>query len=187
MKRVLTMVCTIALSFSLVACSSVHEVTPEELAEEEAWKNSCVEMDYDTLAHNASNMKGQRVKITGKIFQVVNNAFSKAYMFDMRNPYDTNDMNFMQHVYLTASKDSNLIENDQVTIYGTVEGTQTYTTVLGAQRTVPKVKIKYVTNEGYKRPTQLYHLPDGTWALYDPNTGETTYYPTNPYDTPQMN
>lgn len=187
MKRLLTALCAFVLSISLVSCASSGTTGEGELSERDEWMNSCTEVDYDTLAHNVNNMKGQRVKITGKIFQVVNNAFSKAYMFDMRNPYDTNNMNFMQHVYLTGSKNSNLIENDQITVYGTVEGTQTYTTVLGAQRTVPKIKIKYVTNEGYKKPTQLYHLPDGTWALYDPNTGETTYYPTNPYDTTQMN
>lgn len=187
MKRILTAFCAFALSISLVSCSSVGTNTGENPPESDQWMNSCTEVDYDTLAHNVSGMKGQRVKITGKVFQVVNNPFSKAYMFDMRNPYDTNNMNFMQHVYVTASKNTNLIENDQVTIYGTVEGTQTYTTVLGAQRTVPKVKAVYITNEGYKRPTQLYHLPDGQWALYDPNTGETTYYPTNPYDNPQMN
>lgn len=154
MKRILTALCAFVLSISLVSCTATGTVEEGELSERDEWMNSCTEVDYDTLAHNVNNMKGQRVKITGKIFQVVDNAFSKAYMFDMRNPYDLNNMNFMQHVYVSASKNSNLIENDQITIYGTVEGTQTYTTVLGAQRTVPKVKMKYVTSEWYNMPTQ---------------------------------
>ena len=154
MKRILTALCAFVLSISLVSCTATGTVEEGELSERDEWMNFCTEVDYDTLAHNVNNMKGQRVKITGKIFQVVDNAFSKAYMFDMRNPYDLNNMNFMQHVYVSASKNSNLIENDQITIYGTVEGTQTYTTVLGAQRTVPKVKMKYVTGEWYNMPTQ---------------------------------
>ena len=156
MKRVLTMVCAIALSFSLAACSSVHEITPEEIAEEEAWKNSCVEMDYDTLAHSASNMKGQRVKITGKIFQVVNNTFSKTYMFDMY-----------------------LIEGDRVSIYGTIEGTQTYITILGAQRTVPKVAAKYIVSA--RLPNQITSFPDGSYIETNPNTGESIYHPAPQY------
>ena len=180
MKRVLTMVCAIALSFSLAACSSVHEITPEEIAEEEAWKNSCVEMDYDTLAHSASNMKGQRVKITGKIFQVVNNTFSKTYMFDMYNAYDSIlDTNFMQHVYVTASKESNLIEGDRVSIYGTIEGTQTYITILGAQRTVPKVAAKYIVSA--RLPNQITSFPDGSYIETNPNTGESIYHPAPQY------
>lgn len=180
MKRLLTMVCALVLAFSLSSCTSMGPGEPVDSIED-SWQGEYAKVDYDTLAHNASNMKGQRVKITGKIFQVVELPFSKAYMFDMRNPYDYNNTNYMQHVYVTDSKKSNLIVNDEVTIYGVVKGTQTYTTVLGAQRTIPKIEAERITNEKYMQPAPPTLLPDGTWAVYDPETDTITYYPTYPY------
>lgn len=181
MKRVLTTICALVLSISLVACSSsgATNETEEDVAEREAWMNSCVEMDYDTLAHNASSMKGQRIKITGEVFQVMNNPFNKVYMLNMYNVYIDSSGNFMQHVYVVASKKTNWIEGDRITIYGTAEGTQTYTTVLGAQRTIPKVEAKYITNSNL--PNQITTFPDGSYIETNPNTGESIYHPAPQY------
>ena len=69
-------------------------------------------------------------------------SFTSYYMLDMNTGWD-----FSQHVFVTFPKDNGptILENDRVTIYGEGAGTQSYTTVLGAQRTIPKVEGAYVT------------------------------------------
>lgn len=64
MKRLLTMVCALVLAFSLSSCTSMGPGEPVDSIED-SWQGEYAKVDYDTLAHNASNMKGQRVKITG--------------------------------------------------------------------------------------------------------------------------
>ena len=175
MKRILVAFYVFVLSFSLVACGQ-QAISGQDIT---AYQNSCVEVSYDTLARNIDSMKCERVKITGKVFQITETAFNRIYMVDM-----STGMSYGQHVFVTIPKNyasSIVIENDKVIVYGEVAGTQTYTTVLGAQRTIPKIEAIYV--QYTKEPVTVTHLPDGTWMLYDPNTGETTFHDTNPMIT----
>ena len=46
---------------------------------------------------------------------------------------------------------------------------------------IPKIEAEQITNEKYMQPAPPILLPDGTWAVYDPETDTVTYYPTYPY------
>lgn len=50
-------------------------------------------------------------------------------------------------VYVSYYKEKgsdNVLENDTVTVYGIFYLTETYTTVLGAEKTVPRLPVSYV-------------------------------------------
>ena len=46
---------------------------------------------------------------------------------------------------------------------------------------IPKIEAEQITNEKYMQPAPPTLLPDGTWAVYDPETDTVTHYPTYPY------
>lgn len=142
MKKLVSMFCALLLVVSLTACSG-GSYTPE--MDEAEYKAACTSVSYDNLARDPDGWSGTYVKITGRIFQVVQSGNNCVLMVDMdsSDPYAFE----MNHVYVTYSKKSssdNFLEDDHVTIYGKAMGTQTYTTVLGAQRTIPKVYAGYI-------------------------------------------
>lgn len=47
-------------------------------------------------------------------------------------------------IYSTDSDASRILEDDKVTIYGTLAGLETYETVMGGSVTIPKVNASYV-------------------------------------------
>ncbi|MCH4239907.1 MAG: hypothetical protein LKF71_06550, partial [Oscillospiraceae bacterium] len=44
-----------------------------------------------------------------------------------------------------------ILENDKVTLYGVMDGLQTYTTIMGNSRSVPKLTIEYRNIEATKK------------------------------------
>lgn len=142
MKKLVSMLCAFMLVLSLTACGG-GSYTPE-MGEAE-YKAACTYVSYDNLARNPDGWRGTYVKIPGEVFQVIDNGGSCILMVNMKSsdPYSFE----VNHVYVTYTKKSssdNFLENDDVMIYGKAMGTQTYTTVLGAQRTIPKVYAGYI-------------------------------------------
>lgn len=139
MKKILSIICTFVLLVSLSACESKNGNANGNSSVNE-FKESCTFVTYDELARNTGALRGSHIAITGKVFQVTESWGSRIYMVNM-----STGTNYGQHVFVTSSnKDSIVLENDYVTIYGIAAGTQTYVTVLGAQRTIPKVNAKYI-------------------------------------------
>lgn len=142
MKKLVSMLCAFMLVLSLAACSG-GSYTPE--MDEAEYKAACTSVSYDNLARDPDGWRGTYVKIPGTVFQVIENGDSCILMVNMKSsdPYSFE----VHHVYVTYTKKSssdNFLENDDVMIYGKAMGTQTYTTVLGAQRTIPKVYAGYI-------------------------------------------
>lgn len=142
MKKLVSMICALMLVVSLAACSG-GSYTPE--MDEAEYKAACTSVSYDNLARDPDGWSGKYVKMTGDIFQVIQNGDSCILMVNMdsSDPYSFAS----NHVYVTYTRKSssdNFLEDDHVTIYGKAMGTQTYTTVLGAQRTIPRVYAGYI-------------------------------------------
>ena len=47
-------------------------------------------------------------------------------------------------IYVVYYGSESFIEDDMVSMWGTMDGTQTYTSVLGSQITIPKFEAKYM-------------------------------------------
>lgn len=109
-----------------------------------AYKENCEEFDYESIARNPDQYKGKYAKFTGEVIQVLEsgknvelrvNVTKGAYMYE-----DT--------IYVTYTRknetESRILENDIVTIYGTLEGLKSYESILKTTITIPQINAKYI-------------------------------------------
>ena len=114
------------------------EVHP--FADPENYKSICKSVSYSDIARDSNGLKGQYFKFTGEVIQVLDGTY--------RMNVTVNDYGFysdtIMFIYDTGSGDR-ILEKDIVTIWGTSQGLLTYTSVLGADITVPSISARYVT------------------------------------------
>lgn len=107
---------------------------------EDQFKASCEDISYDELLRNPDNYTGHNIHLRGKVFQSVSGTILMNVTQGKYGIWDDITM-----AYWTGSP--NVIENDIVSMWGTYAGTYTYTTTMGAQKTVPLLYARYVTVE----------------------------------------
>ena len=111
------------------------------------YKSTCGSFDYKEILRNPEPYKGQRSVWYGKVLQVVSKtSYSADYRIGVSCiPYEyIGGFHCDDVIYVTYSGDGNFIEDDMVNVYGTLEGTKTYTTVLHSSLTIPKISAKYI-------------------------------------------
>lgn len=121
--------------------TEIPSMSKEELEE------SCKEIPYKDLARDPDNYKGELVKFTGEVVQVIESSFGAneyrvAVTKDEYGYYDYDNI-----IYLTYSlKDgeSRILEDDIIVFYGTYTGLTSYTSTLGGKITIPAVDGEYV-------------------------------------------
>lgn len=115
--------------------------------EDEANAKSCKKLDYEESLRHPS--RGALTYCTGKVFQVVSDALAMHDPYGV--PYDYPESKYLievgrnEYVYVvltdkTGALDGRLLENDKVTFYGVLDGTYTYTTLIGKDKTVPRLQ-----------------------------------------------
>ncbi|MGN0262606.1 MAG: hypothetical protein ACI4B9_07205 [Eggerthellaceae bacterium] len=114
-----------------------YVMTADEIRE--AFIAACWTPTYDEIARDPDGWDGYKVALTGEVMQVSGSTIllqvtNKGYYWD--------DIVYV-HYYGNGSG-PRILEDDVVTFYGTMEGTYTYTTVMGASKTVPEMTAKYV-------------------------------------------
>jgi tetratricopeptide (TPR) repeat protein len=104
-------------------------------------KNTAKDISYEELSRYPEKYKGQPIRISGQVSQVLDTfggvqlrMFTKASDFSP-DTYFENDV-FVEY----PSPKERVLEKDIITIYGYADGIQDYTTVLGAQRSIPKIR-----------------------------------------------
>ena len=122
-----------------------QNVTLETLKQNEVkeYKNSCSKLNYKDVLRNPEQFEGKKVQWFGEVVQVVGFGTYRVNVNCTKYHY-ISGYSCPDTIYVEYSGDSRLIEDDMVYIYGTMDGTKTYTTVMGASVTVPKVNAKYV-------------------------------------------
>ena len=117
-----------------VTCSTMSE---------SAYKAKCKTISYTNLARNPSQYEGQYVKYNGKVVQVMESSFYKAYRVNVtKNRYYYDDTVYV--TYITFEDGNRVLEDDIITFYGEYDGLYSYETVMGATVTIPKVNAKYI-------------------------------------------
>ena len=125
-----------------------HKKTPEEIAEEEkaAFKASCQAYSYDEISRNPDNYKGKPAVFRGKVAQVVESSYSSS--IDLRVDVTEGSYGWWDDTiyvsYTLPEGSSRILEDDIITIYGTLDGLYSYTAVLGNTITLPKLDAKYI-------------------------------------------
>ena len=107
---------------------------------EDQYKQSCQSISYDELLRNPDSYKGKDIKLRGKVLQSVDGTL---LIYVTQGNYGIWDDITM----VTWKGEPNVIEDDIITVWGTYTGTTTYTTALGADKTVPLLAAKYVSIE----------------------------------------
>ncbi len=110
------------------------------------YKNSCEKLNYKDVLREPDKYSGKNVYWFGKVSQVVDSVSYMVYVDCTKYQY-INDYSCSNPIYLIYVPDSSslkLIEGDMVEIYGKMDGIQSYVTVLGANKTIPKVMAFYV-------------------------------------------
>ena len=114
------------------------------------YKESCEEIDYNSLARNPDKVYGKAVKITGKVVQVME--YDGSGLVDLRVNITKSEYGFYDDtVYVSGTLDKSgdrILEDDIITIWGNCGGTHTYETVLGAKVTVPLIYMMYYEIHG---------------------------------------
>ena len=106
---------------------------------EENYKASCVTISYNDAMRNPDSYKGQNVRVSGKVNQIIEGFFDyyTIYITDSEgNKWEAN--------YKYPEGSSHLIEGDYVSAYGECKGTTNSTTVLGKQVTFVELDLKYI-------------------------------------------
>lgn len=116
----------------------------EKEQEEKKYKNSCKKLTFEELARNPEKVKGTKVKLTGEVVQVSENYIS----IGMRVNITENEYGWYEDtvyiIYYPEGGEDKILEDDIITIYGTAEGEYSYTSVMGAYITIPKILAEYI-------------------------------------------
>ncbi len=111
--------------------------------EETLYKRNCAKYSYKDLLRNPNNYKDKKAYFFGKIEQ-------KIGLTQYRVGIDCSKYTYLDGyycdntIYVTYYGDLNLIEDDMVEMWGSMNGVQSYTSVLGAYITIPKFAAKYI-------------------------------------------
>lgn len=131
-------------SIDFFAIKGVEKITPIATLEEvkSSYINSCAIVPVDDLLRSPESHKMQDVTFSGSVFQIVKQEDDGNTSFLL----DTGGDNGIIYVlYKRNPGDNRILENDSVTIYGMFYLLDTYTSVLGADRTVPRIGAKFLT------------------------------------------
>lgn len=100
-----------------------------------AFKNSCVDIDYETCLRNPDSYVDTICKTSGEIIQIVSESdYSAEYLISTSNGY----------IYATdyrneENRSQRFLEGDNVVIYGAFSILKTYDTIIGPQNTIPEI------------------------------------------------
>ena len=117
--------------------------TFEDIADD--YKSGCAEYNYEAIARNPEKVKGEYAKLTGKVVW--------AYEEDKKVELHVNithgeDGSYKHPVYVSYTRDSEeedrILEDDLITIYGKLAGTENFTSTSGERSTMPKILAEYI-------------------------------------------
>lgn len=132
---------------SCVTCQKELESESYTLSDEEIerlYKNNCKSIAYDSLARSPGEYEGEYVKFSGRVVQVCSEASSALYYSTYRVAV-SGSYNSVVYIYVdNYGSGERILEDDWITFYGKFDGLFSYETVMGAQVTIPSVKVEYV-------------------------------------------
>lgn len=126
---------------------SDEEIKAEKIKE---LKDNCKKIKYKEAFRYAEDHHGELAKFTGEIIQITESTplFSKETTYDIRMNVTKNDYGYYEDTiyikYKPMEGATRVLEDDIVTVYGTLSGLKTYTTVLGAETTIPYLESQYM-------------------------------------------
>ena len=108
---------------------------------------SCQDFSYEDIARNPNNYKGKNAKFNGKVIQVQEGLLNSVTLrVDVtQGEYGIWDDTVYVNYKYKDDNESKILEDDIITMYGTIDGLKTYTTIFGGEVTIPEMTVKYIT------------------------------------------
>ncbi len=113
------------------------EAAAKAAAEAEKAKGYETGITYDQLARTPDDFKGQKVKFSGKVLQVMESDDETQIRLAVDSNYDT----VLYCGYSPAIISSRILDDDIITVYGTSLGLFSYTSTLGGKITLPAIYV----------------------------------------------
>ena len=126
------------------ACGEVVKKEEYKLSAAE-YKSLCKTYSYNTIARNPNQYKGELGKFYGKVIQVMESEIFGLVSYTLRVALNGNYNNVILVVYVGGTDEAHILEDDYITLYGELQGTYTYETVMGNDVTIPYVDAQYLT------------------------------------------
>ncbi len=123
-------------------CGEILETEAYELEGEEkikAFKDECESYSYKDIAREPDKYEGNKIKFSGEIIQVCDESDNICSYRVMLSNYDV-----IYVYYVRQEGEKRLLENDNVMVYGLCNGLISYTSVQGANITIPCVDAYYI-------------------------------------------
>lgn len=112
--------------------------------------DSCETISFKDLSRNPDKYKGEKFTFTGEVIQVQEPTFGDTVELRMnvtKTTYDYIDtVTYSDTIYATVEIPDGadrILEGDIITIYGECDGLYSYTSVLNAKISLPKIDIAY--------------------------------------------
>lgn len=116
----------------------------EQQKEKEDYIASCQEYPYREVLRAPEDFEGKRIVVRGEIQQIIIGSFYSS-SYEMRVKIDDGGYEDEYYVYYTLNEDEKrLLEEDEIIIYGTLDGVETYETVLGVTKYRPIIRAEYI-------------------------------------------
>lgn len=110
----------------------------------QAYSSSCQWPSFDNVARDPDSWDGVRVAFTGEVIQVLQSGTRYTLRVNV-TPVSYGYTDTIMVYYVADAGDSRILEDDVITLYGIMNGTYTYESVLGASITVPFMNAAYIT------------------------------------------
>lgn len=111
------------------------------------YKNKCKEYTYEDIARNPEETRGNDAKFRGEVIQVLEDGNSVEMRVNItKESYGYSDTIYVSYDRKSENEDR-ILEDDIITIYGKLGGLETYTSILGADITLPQVFAEYIEIE----------------------------------------
>lgn len=125
------------------AATDEPEISEEEKAQR--YKNGCIAVEYKTLARRPDSYVDKDLYFQGQIIQVSEGLFDDVTYRISVTPGKYGMWEDPVYVTYTMPEGSiKFLEGDIVDFYGVCQGDYTYTSIMNAQVTIPKVDAKYI-------------------------------------------
>lgn len=120
--------------------------TVPKLSESE-YKAQCSTIDFNTISRNPDKYKGKKYKFTGEVIQVSESTLLGMTFCSLRINVTQDEYGYWEDtIYATVTLnegEDRILEDDIITIWGTCDGNYTYTSVMGASISLPKIDVEY--------------------------------------------
>ncbi len=116
--------------------------------------NSCKEYTYKEIARDPNNYKGKPAKFKGEVIQVQESGNKVVLRVDITakaNEFAEGGYLYEDTIYVEYTRkndtESRILEEDIVTMYGTLNGLKTYESIFGEEISIPLFNAEYIDIE----------------------------------------